>query len=199
MSNGVRDTFDQPFFDRFYFNRSTAVVSEAAIHKLAKFVLAYLDFLGVDVDTVLDAGCGIGLWKRALCKLRRQANYTGIDVSEFLCRRYGWTQTSIAEFRSRRKYDLVVCQDVLQYADDDAARRSIDNLARMCRGALYFDVATKEDMKSGALDKRLTDRRIHLRSTRWYRRLLDADFVAAGGGVFIPRASKTVVLALERV
>lgn len=195
----VRDTFDRPFFDRFYFNRSTAVVTEHSIRKLANFVLSYLDFLGVGVDTVLDAGCGIGLWRRALRQLRCKAEYTGIDSSDFLCRKYGWAQCSIAELKSRRKYDLVICQDVLQYVDDEEAARSLDNLTRLCRGALYFDVATKEDMKSGALDERLTDCEIHLRSARWYRRRLAPKFVAAGGGVLIPRSSSTVVLALERL
>lgn len=199
MAGTVRNTFDKRFFDHFYFNRSTAVVTEVTIQRLAAFVLAYLDFLGVDVRSVLDAGCGIGLWRRALQELRRDAAYTGIDASDFLCDKYGWRRGTIAAFKSRRKFDLVVCQDVLQYTDGDEARRSIDNLARLCRGALYFDVPTREDMKSGALDEDLTDQRIHLRSARWYRRHLDRHFIAAGGGVFIPRRSQTVVLALERL
>jgi SAM-dependent methyltransferase len=162
-------------------------------------VLAYLDFLGVAVDTVLDAGCGPGMWRDALTMLKADVDYTGIETSEYLCGRYGWRQAAASSFTSRRKFDLIICQDVLQYVDNEEARRSIGNIARLCRGALYFDVPTREDMKNGSLDRARTDRQIHLRSARWYKRLLTPYFHAAGGGVFIPREGLTVLLALERV
>jgi 2-polyprenyl-3-methyl-5-hydroxy-6-metoxy-1,4-benzoquinol methylase len=199
MPTRVRKTFDRSFYERFYFNPGTAVVTADDILKLARFVLAYLDYLGINVDGVLDAGCGVGLWRRALRTLARDVEYTGIETSDYLCERYGWEQSTIASFRSRRKFDLVVCQDVLQYVGDNDTKRSIDNLTRLCRGGLFFDVPTKEDISEGALDSRKTDGDIHLRSARWYRRLLDRDFIAVGGGLFIPRRNKTVVLALERV
>lgn len=199
VTRTVRDTFDRNFYERFYFNRSTAVVTDEAVRRLATFVLAYMDLLSVEVRSLLDAGCGVGLWRDAVRGMRRDIDYTGIDPSEFLCEKYGWRQSTIAAFKSRRKFDLVVCQDVLQYMDDDDAAASLDNLARLCRGALYFDVPTKEDIKGGALDEKRTDHAIYLRSVRWYRRQLARHFVAAGGGVFIPKRSQTVVLALEKL
>ncbi len=194
----VRQEFDKEFFDRFYRGASTAVVSEDEVYRLVKFVMSYLDHLQVPVNSVLDAGCGIGYWQKSFMRMGRQVDYTGIDVSEYLCRRYGWRRSTVADLTSRSKFDLIVCQDVLQYVSDDEVRASIVNIARLCRGAFYFDVPTKEDIADGALDMSRTDGRIHIRGANWYRRLLDRHFISAGGGVFIPRGSPTVVLALER-
>jgi len=196
-SRDVRRSFDRSYFDHFYANRATAVTSAAEVFRRARFVHAYLTHLQIDVRSVLDAGCGTGLWKRALKRIDRRIAYTGIDPSAYLCRRYGWTQSAIADFKSRKKYDLVVCQDVLQYADAEEVRRSLDALTRVCRSALYFDVPTRDDIDAGLLDMKRTDRAIHVRSAAWYRRLFRKEFINAGGGVFIRRNSRAVVLALE--
>jgi predicted TPR repeat methyltransferase len=168
------------------------------VTKRARFVTSYLDHLQLDVHRVLDAGCGTGLWQRALKRLRRDVEYVGIDTSEYSCRRYGWIHASVDEFTSRRKFDLVVCQDVLQYVDDAAVARSFAAIARLCCGAFYFDVPTSDDIKDGFLDMRRTDRAIKVRSAAWYRARLARDFVNVGGGVFIRRGAKAVALALER-
>lgn len=194
----IRRNFDKDFYERYYGRRASAVVTEADIARLARFILGYLDYLGVPVRTVLDAGCGTGLLGRVLGRVDPSMEYYGIDPSEYLCDKYGWTQTSIADFKSRRRFDLIVCRDVLQYAGDREVRASIHNITRLCRGAFYLDVPTKDDFDDGLLDERKTDRRIHVRTAAWYRRLVDPHFVSAGGGVFIPRDSDTVVLALER-
>lgn len=195
----IRRSFDRAFFTRYYGAGSTAVTSAAEVYRRARFVWSYLVHLQLDVHSVLDAGCGTGLWKRALHRLDRRIAYTGIDPSEYLCRRYGWTQCAIADFRSRRKFDLVVCQDVLQYVDDADVTRSIAAMTRACRGALYFDVPTRDDVDARLLDMRHTDRAVHLRSAAWYRRRLAHDFINAGGGVFLKRNAGAVILALERL
>ena len=197
-SKGVRRSFDRAFFQRYYHSPRTAVASFDDVLKRARFVTSYLDHLQVDVRRVLDAGCGTGLWKRALAHIDRDIEYTGIDPSEYVCARYGWTHSTIDRFRSRRKFDLVVCQDVLQYADDPTVGRSIASIARLCRGALYFDVPTRDDIDDDLLDMDLTDKSIHVRTAAWYRTKLALDFVDVGGGVFIKRGAKAVVLALER-
>ncbi len=168
------------------------------VMKRARFVTSYLDHLQLDIHRVLDAGCGTGLWKRALHRIDRDIEYVGIDPSEYLCERYGWTRVSIDGFVSRRKFDLVVCQDVLQYVDDDAVVRSFDAIARVCRGAFYFDVPTRDDIDDRLLDMKRTDRSIRVRSAAWYRTRLARDFVNVGGGVFLRKGARAVALALER-
>ena len=110
----------------------------------------------------------------------------------------GWEQSTIVDFKTRRKFDLVICQDVMQYVNDKESVQSIRKLSRVCRGALYFDVPTVEDIRDAFLDEARTDREIYLRGARWYRTQLSKYFISAGGGVFVPKQSDTVVLALER-
>jgi predicted TPR repeat methyltransferase len=195
----IRSEFDRAFFDRFYQRAHTAVISVDDVYRRARFVLAYLAHLQLEVHSVLDAGCGTGLWKKALRRIDRDIAYTGIDPSEYLCRRYGWTRSAIADYAPRRRFDLVVCQDVLQYVDDAGVRRSIAAMARACAGALYFDVPTSDDIADDLLDMKRTDQSIHVRSAAWYRRLLQKEFVNAGGGVFVKKDARAVILALERL
>ena len=195
----IRSDFDRAFFDRYYQRANTAVISADDVYRRARFVLAYLDHLQLEVRSVLDAGCGTGLWKGALRRIDRDITYTGIDPSEYLCRRYGWTRSAIADYAPRRRFDLVVCQDVLQYLDDAGVRASIAAMTRACAGALYFDVPTSDDIQDDLLDMKKTDRAIHVRGADWYRALLKKDFVNAGGGVFVRKDARAVVLALERL
>jgi SAM-dependent methyltransferase len=194
----IRREFDRAFFTRFYDDAATSVISEDDVFKRACFVLAYLSHLQVPVETVLDAGCGTGLWMRALRRIDRSIQYLGLDPSEYLCEKHGWFQSSIEDFRSRRRFDLVVCQDVMQYMPADEVERSLAAIAAVCRGALYFEAPTSDDIKSGLLDMKKTDRRIHVRSAAWYRRRLEAHFENAGGGVFVSPRAQAVLLALER-
>jgi predicted TPR repeat methyltransferase len=194
----VRREFDRAFFKRYYHTPATAVVSGHDILRRARFVLAYLAHIRIPVHSVLDIGCGTGLWGTALRRLDRSITYTGMDTSEYLCRRHGWIHGSVADFKSRRRFDLVVCQDVMQYLDAGEVERGLAAMARVCRGALYFDVPTRDDIDDGLLDLRRTDRRIYVRSAAWYRRRLQKHFVNAGGGVFLSSRSRAVLLALER-
>ncbi len=194
----VRRSFDRAFFTRYYHAPRTAVASFDDVMKRARFVTSYLDHLQLDIARVLDAGCGTGLWQRALKRIDRDIEYVGIDPSEYACTRYGWTCTTIDAYSSRKKFDLVVCQDVLQYVDDATVARSFDAVARVCRGALYFDVPTRDDIDDRLLDMKRTDRSIHIRTAKWYRARLARDFVNVGGGVFLRRGAKALALALER-
>jgi SAM-dependent methyltransferase len=194
----VRRDFDRAFFKRFYEDAPTTVISEDDVFRRACFVLAYLSHLQVPVHNVLDAGCGTGLWQRALRRIDRDIDYFGIDPSEYLCAKYGWFQSTVANFRSRKKFDLVVCQDVMQYMPADEVERSFAAIAAVCRGALYFDVPTTDDIRDDLLDMKKTDRSINVRSAAWYRRRLAKHFENAGGGVFIAKGAGAVLLALER-
>jgi chemotaxis methyl-accepting protein methylase len=104
----------------------------------------------------------------------------------------------VADFKSRKKFDLVVCQDVMQYMSVAEVDRSFEAIAAVCRGALYFDVPTTDDVDDDLLDMRKTDKNINIRSAAWYRKRLAKHFENAGGGVFIAKDAGAVLLALER-
>ncbi len=191
-------TFDKAYYDRYYKNPRTRVVSRSAIDKLAAFVASYVRHLGLPVRRILDIGCGLGLWRRVLEESFPRAKYMGVEISDYLCQRRGWTKGSVVDFRSRHPFDLVICQGILQYLDDRAAGRAIQNLAELSRGALYLEALTVEDWEQNC-DRRSTDGGVHLRNGSWYRRRLSRYFRNCGGGVFLALSAETTLFELERL
>ncbi len=117
----------------------------------------------------------------------------------------------IQDYRGREKYDLAICYDVMQYLSPAEVRRACENLARACRGVLYFGVLTKEDWEENC-DQTKTDPAVMLRPGDWYRRELRAPFPPDGRGVLaaawhpltvwemdsagaVPRSSRTRALS----
>ena len=178
--------FDREYYQRFYFNRRTAVTSRAEMHARARLIAGCVDYVGLPVAKILDAGCGLGLLRAPLLHGLKRASYTGLEFSEYLCQRYGWRQGSIETFRTLERFDLVICYDVLQYLSAAAARRAIANLARLCRGALYFGALTREDWRDNC-DKTRTHRIPGLRAGSWYRRELSSAFRPLGCGMWLKR------------
>jgi hypothetical protein len=102
----------------------------------------------------------------------------------------------IESYRSAERYDLVICYDVLQYLTAPAARRAIGNLARLCRGALYFGALTREDWRENC-DRRRTHRVPGLRSGGWYRRALSPAFRPIGCGMWVKRGAPLTLWNLD--
>jgi SAM-dependent methyltransferase len=192
----ARSQFDAAYYDRFYRDPKTRVSDTEDTLRLARFVLAYLDYLQVPVSTALDLGCGVGRWGEALRTLRPDVPYTGVEISEAMCRQYGWQQGSVTSYRAEPA-DLVICHGVLQYLSDAEAKAAIANLARHTRGALYLEVVTREDWDHN-VNKQVTDGNINLRRVKWYRRQLAEHFLSAGGGVYVPKEGPVVLYELER-
>jgi len=178
--------FDQAYYQRFYFDRRTAVTSRSEMRARARLISGCLGYIGMPVGSILDAGCGVGLLRAPLLQAHKRASYTGLEFSDYLCKRYGWRQGSIDTFRSRQRFDLVICYDVLQYLSAARAQRAIANLAKLCRGALYFGALKREDWRDNC-DQDRTDRIPGLRPGSWYRRELSSSFRPLGCGMWIKR------------
>jgi SAM-dependent methyltransferase len=192
----VRTTFDEAYYRRFYIDRRSRAQDAGDVQRLAAFVFAYLDYLRIPVRRVLDLGCGLGRWRDALAERHPRATYTGVETSAYLCEKYGWEHSSAPDYRGRGRFDLVVCQSVLQYLDDADAQRTVANMARLCRGALYLEITTRGDLQRFA-DRARTDAEIHVRSAEWYQRIVRRYFRSAGGGLFVPQDSPVVLYELE--
>jgi len=190
-----QDRFDAAYYRRFYRNPRTRATTPRSVRRQAAFIAAYLRHLEVPVQRVLDIGCGLGWMLAALGEEFPKARTTGVEYSEYVCAEHGWTQGSVTDFRARTPFDLVVCNDVLPSLDDAACRKAIANLARLCRGALYLGVLTKEDR--ARCDRTRTDLDVHVRSVAWYRAELAKRFVAVGGGLFLRKPSAVTLWALE--
>jgi len=191
------DLFSAAYFRKFYLDPKTRVTTPAEMRVRAMLIASVLRHAAVPVRRILDAGCGIGLLRGAFAAALPRARYTGLEASEYLCERYGWTPGSIVDFAPRAPYDLVICYDVLQYLADRDARRALLNLPALCRAAVYFSALTAQDWAQNC-DRSRTDPEVHLRTGAWYRRFLQQNFSYLGFGVWLLRGVTPVLWELER-
>ncbi len=187
--------FDEAYYRRHYAGRAR-VHSAREIARLAEGVTGLAAWLGVEIERVLDVGAGPGLWRDWFRRHRPRVRYRSTDVSPYACARYGHERRDVSRWRSRERHDLVVCQGVLQYLDDAAAARAVDNLGAMCRGLLYLEAITARDLAE-VVDRDATDLAVHGRPGAWYRRRLDRHFVQVGAGLWAARRAGLALYELE--
>jgi len=192
------EKFDAGFYRRFYLDPKTRVVTRAAMARRADLIAAFVRHGELPVKRILDVGCGLGLMRAALLEHFPKASYTGLEVSEYLCRKHGWVQGSAATFTSPQPFDLIVCYDVLQYLTAREAAAALRNVGRLCRGVLHFGVLTTEDWEFYC-DRSTTDSNVHIRPGNWYRRRLAPDFINAGSGMFVWRGAPIHLWELDQV
>ncbi|HEX7478160.1 MAG TPA: methyltransferase [Polyangiales bacterium] len=195
-SSELSFAFDERYYRRYYEDPATRVESQHDAARMGQFVASYLRYLHHPVREVLDLGCGLGQLRAVFERELPEARYTGVEHSEYLCGRYGWQQGSVATWKSRRRYDLVICKGVLQYLSRSEAEAALQNLAKLCRGALYLEALTREDWAE-ACDQRRTDGEVYLRPASFYRKRLAPAFTSCGGGLFLHERSQAVLYALE--
>jgi SAM-dependent methyltransferase len=148
----------------------------------ARFVLAYVEHMDSSIGSVLDLGCGLGLWRDALQKHSRRIRYTGVEFSSHLCRKLGWQRGDVRTYSPGRSFDLVICQAVLQYLPDAECEAAIDNLGRLSRRFLFLEVLTSADAKEICAPEG-TDFDVYVRDASWYRERLARHFANLGGGL----------------
>ncbi len=190
-----RERFDAAYYARFYGRRP--VHDRRRIAMLASGVTSLAAWWGIPIRSVLDVGAGKGYWRDWLTEHRPKVRYHGIDVSAYACRRYGHEHADLATWRPRRRYDLVVCQSVIQYLDDTAARRAIRVLGDACEGLMMLEAPTSAD-RENVIDPDATDLDVFWRSGRWYRTHLDPHFVQVGTGLWASRSAGIPFFELER-
>jgi trans-aconitate methyltransferase len=178
-------------------NPRTRVTTREETGQRAATLAALVKHLELPVTRILDAGCGLGWLRAPLLRAFPGAEYIGLEVSEHLCERHGWIHQSVHEYRTRKRFDLIVCYDVMQYLSDSDAARAIANLARLSRGALYLHVPTTEDWRDNA-DHDYSDSQVHLRAGQWYRSRLSRYFRHAGFGLHVRRGVPWMQWELHR-
>jgi SAM-dependent methyltransferase len=188
--------FDRSYYQKYYYDPRTSVTSAREVRARATLIAAYADYIGLPVRRIADIGCGTGMLRGRLLRLLPRATYTGVEFSEYLCKRYGWEQGSVVDYRPRAPFDLVVCYDVAQYLDERQATRAIGNLSRMCRGLLFFTALTQDDWENNC-DQRRTDKNVHMRPGEWYRKRLRRRFREIGAGFWLRRDAPLTVWELE--
>lgn len=197
MQSATPETFNEAYYQRYYFDKKTKVVDPQHLERLGDFVCAYLKYLRVPVHRVLDVGCGIGLWRDIIARHFPQASFHGVEFSQYLCQRYGWEQGSVVDYRAKRPFDLVICQGVLQYLNPSDLKLALENLGSLSMGALYVEAVTREDYERDVVDEDLTDPTIFRHRAQSYRRGLGRHSQEVGGGLWISHDAEVPLFALE--
>jgi len=188
--------FDSAYFRKYYLDRETRVVTQGEMRSRAGLIAAILRQAQIPVRRILDAGCGIGLLRKPFAEFLPRARYTGLELSDYLCKKYGWENGSVTDYAPSAPYDLVICYDVLQYLPDREAAQALVNLARLTRAVVYVSALTQEDWERNC-DRSRTDRAVHLRPGSWYRRRLRRHFRYLGFGVWLRKDVVAILWDLE--
>ncbi|MDG2277170.1 MAG: class I SAM-dependent methyltransferase [Pseudomonadales bacterium] len=190
----AEERFDQAYYHQYYENPETRAVSPQEQKAQAHFIAAYLRYLNIEIHSGTDFGCGTGVMLGAFETEFPQASWTGVEVSAYLCKTYGWRQGSVVD-SGVDPSDLVICSDVLGYLSPKDCRQALKNLTRATQHVLYLSVLTKEDLD--ICDQDITDMTQAVRSAAWYKDQLNNDFVNIGGGLFLKRPLDVPVWQME--
>lgn len=189
--------FDAAYFERFYESRRSRVYGREQIDHLARGVTGFVRWFGGELESVLDLGAGTGLWRDWFKDNLPEVRYRSVDISAYACKTYGHERRDISKWRARERFDLLVCQGVLPYLDDEACDKALSNMAAMCKGFLYLEAVTSRDLRE-VVDRTRTDTTIKPRSASFYRRLLSRHFEGLGCGLYHAKGGDVVFYDLER-
>ena len=136
--------FDDAYYRRFY-GEQGAHDAERIAH-LATAVHEMAAWWGVEIQSVLDVGAGMGMWRDWYREHHPSVAVRSVDISEHACRTWGHEQRDIVTWVPERHYDLVVCHSVLQYLGDVEAALAIDHLAAATGWVMYLEAPTRRDL-----------------------------------------------------
>lgn len=196
----MRKVYDRAYFDKWYRHPHHAVASRGELERKVALAVATAEYyLGRRIVNVLDVGCGEGVWRTPLRKLRASVEYLGVDGSEYAIARYGRSRNlRLAKFgdlehlRFERDFDLIVCCDTLHYVRTPELRRGLRGLVEMLDGVAFLELFAREDEPEGDCDGFLA------RPQRWYlRELRAAGLIPCGTHCYIGPRLADRVAALE--
>ncbi len=191
------EDFSAAYYGKYYGSARTRVHGATEIARLCMAVTSMLDWWGAPIDSVLDVGAGVGLWRDWFAKHRPAAKYRSTEVSRYACAQYGHEQRDITKWKSEERFDLVVCQGVLPYLDDAGCAKAIDNLGAMTGGFLYLEAITKKDVRE-VIDDAKTDVKVNERTGAWYRARLKKHYTEVGCGLWAKLDAPVLFYELER-
>jgi SAM-dependent methyltransferase len=189
--------FDAAYYQRFYESRRTRVYGPEEVAKLAHGVTGFIGWFGGDLRSVLDVGAGSGLWRDWFKENLPAVKYRSTDISPYACERYGHELRDIATWRSKEKYDLVICQGVLPYLEEAPCAAALENIAAMTRGFLYLEAVTQRDLEQ-VCDLEKTDRMLKPRPKAWYLERLKPHYRRLGCGLWYRKSGPIGFYELER-
>ncbi len=190
--------YDQAYFDTWY--RQRQINNPATLARKVALAVSMAEYhLCRPVRSVLDVGCGEGVWRAPLLRLRPKLHYLGMDSSEYAINRHGRQRNlrlvpfgDLEHLRLDQPVDLLVCSDVLHYLADDELRRGLSGFAALCEGLAFIETYCREDDIDGDLEG------FQDRTAAWYRReFRRAGLVACGNHGYLVPALANYATALE--
>lgn len=193
-------TYDHAYFQKWYRDERHRVGSRAELERKVAMVVHLAEYyLARPLRTVLDVGCGEGLWRAPLRRLRPGIEYRGLDSSEYAVARYGRTRTigyatfgQLGELRFDTRFDLIVCSDVLHYVSARELQRGLSGFGDLLEGLAFLEVFTGRDRATGDIDGFIA------RTAAWYRsRFIGAGLLPCGSHSYLSSRLMRSVAALE--
>lgn len=177
--------YDRAYFDKWY--RRVRVHSTGEMQRKVAMAVALCEyFLRRRIRNVLDVGCGEGAWFPHLRTLRPRVSYLGFDPSDYVVERFGATrgvrQGTFGDLNVDRRYDLVICSDVIHYLEEREIKRGLPTLVRATGGIAFLELLTSEEDIVGDLEGLIR------RPASWYRKLFtDAGLIECGPYSWLPK------------
>jgi len=193
--------YDQAYFDRWYRDPKRRVNTPAVVRRKVRLALGVAEaLLERPVRSILDVGCGEAPWRSHLLDERPNAEYVGIDSSDYVVRRYGrsrgirhGTFGTLDALHIDRAFDVIICADMMQYVPADELARGVRAIASLLDGVAYLEAFTNVDELEG--DKR----HWHPRTPAYYRRVFrEAGLTSVGMHCYVSDRLLGATLALER-
>lgn len=150
-------SYDRSYFDRWYRDPNDRVATRDSLERKVRMAISLTEFLiGRRIRSVLDVGCGEAHWQPLIKRLRPQARYIGVDSSDYVLDRFGESRNirrgtlgTLGTMRLPKRIDLIVCADVLQYADDAQVARGLRAIRRLLGGVAYIEAFVTDDNMEG--------------------------------------------------
>jgi SAM-dependent methyltransferase len=184
---GAAKAYDRAYFDHWY--RGEGFGSPARLDRKVAYALGSAEYLlERPVRTVLDVGCGEGVWQPALRKRRPGLRYVGVDPSEYTVARYGPSRGlrlggvgQLGQLGLVGPFDLVVCVDVVAYVPAAELRRGLRALGELLGGVALIELfAAGDDFEGDRVG-------FHHGTPATYRRWFDqAGLAQVGPSLFVP-------------
>ena len=192
--------YDHAYFEKWYRHPRHAVGSRNELKRKVALTVAVAEYyLGRPVESVLDVGCGEAPWRAPLRLLRPHVDYRGLDASEYVVRRYGKSRNiglarfgDLATLRLDRRFDLIICSDVLHYLKPAEIRAGLAGISDMLEGVAFLELFTSRDDVAG-------DRKGYIpRAPSWYLRTFEnAGLMPCGSHCYLGFRLMRGIAALE--
>jgi SAM-dependent methyltransferase len=149
--------YDRAYFDKWYRDPRHAVTSRQQLERKVALALAAAEYyLGRRASNVLDIGCGEGVWRAPLRRLRPGIEYLGLDASTYAIARYGRARNlrraqfgDLGQLRFEHRFDLIVCSDTLHYVPNAELRRGLSGVVEMLEGVAFLELFATSDAPEG--------------------------------------------------